>query len=482
MAEMLDVAARLAEGSPAVDNIGDYVWACHLLGYQNPDLTLHAAQVRDWYSSEDGLDLRALDADRAALDAAASATDSARQLQEQQLGALGGAWQGRGGGASHEFLLRHGEASAAAAAAVRDAVDALTALRDDLWRTVDEKVATAVAIDDRHHAERPEWLAATQTVSAGMGDRAVASELIDQRVKPFVDNDIRSDWLTAMQKAMAAVAAAFDTATAALTAEPSAMFEVPGDLGPSSTPSVNRPPAADAASTAPAAWPSPAPAAAPAVSPMAAATPAFPASPEPIAAPMPAAPMPAAAMPATAPAGSATPAMPTMPTMPSPGDLGGGLTGAAGGLAGLGRQLADAFGGLINRPDDALQDPSELKEEPKGDDPLPDDEEPVSDDEDPEDETDTETAETDEAETEEAASDGADTEEAVREEAACGERPSDLSTPPDPAPTPPPPPVPTPQEPVADPPPPPAVEEPPHAAPASTPCEIAADELPQVGP
>ena len=74
----------------------------------------------------------------------------------------------------------------------------------------------------------------------------MASELIDQQVKPFVDNDIRSDWLTAMQKAMAAVAAAFDTATAALTAEPSAMFEVPGDLGPSSTPSVNRPPAADA--------------------------------------------------------------------------------------------------------------------------------------------------------------------------------------------------------------------------------------------
>ena len=67
MAEPLDVAARLAEGRPAVDNIGEYVWACHLVGYQNPDLTLHAAQVRDWYGSEDGLDLRALEADRAAL-------------------------------------------------------------------------------------------------------------------------------------------------------------------------------------------------------------------------------------------------------------------------------------------------------------------------------------------------------------------------------------------------------------------------------
>ena len=73
MAEPLDVAARLAEGRPAVDNIGDYVWACHLLGYQNPDLTLHAAQVRDWYGSEDGLDLRVLDGDCAALQAAAAA-------------------------------------------------------------------------------------------------------------------------------------------------------------------------------------------------------------------------------------------------------------------------------------------------------------------------------------------------------------------------------------------------------------------------
>ncbi len=96
---------------------------------------------------------------------------------------------------------------------MRDAVDALTALRDDLWRAVDEKVAAAVAIDDRRHAERPEWLAATQTVTTGAGDRAAASELIDQQVKPFVDNDIRSDWLTAMQKAMAAVGAAFDAAT-----------------------------------------------------------------------------------------------------------------------------------------------------------------------------------------------------------------------------------------------------------------------------
>ena len=454
MAETLDVAARLAEGRPAVETIGDYVWACHLLGYQNPDLTLHAAQVRDWYSSEDGLDLRALDADRAALDAATAAAENARQLQEQQLGALAGAWQGRGGDAAHEFLLRHGEASAAAARALRKAVDALTALRDELWHAVDEKVASAVAIDDRRQAERPEWLAATQTVTTGAGDRAVASELIDQQVKPFVDNDIRSDWVTAMQTAMASVAEAFDAATATLTAEPGALFEVPGDLGPASTPLPGTGPPAEVTSTAPAAWPSPAPAAAPAVGPMTAPTPAFPAAPE-LAAPMPAAPVPA-----TAPVASA---MPAMPTMPSLGDLGGGLPGGAGGLAGLGSQLADAIGGLLDRPNEALPDPPEPKEEPADEEPPPDEEEVID--------------EKAEGEPAQEADVLAEAEEPAAEpDDACAEEPAEETPPAEPAPTPPPAPMPPPPQPIVEPPPSPT------PVGAETPCEIAADELPQAGP
>ena len=83
---------------------------------------------------------------------------------------------------------------------------------------VDGKVAAATAIDDRRLAERADWLAAAKTVTTGAGDRAVASELIDQEVKPFVDNDIRSDWLAAMRTTTASVAASYDAATAGLAA------------------------------------------------------------------------------------------------------------------------------------------------------------------------------------------------------------------------------------------------------------------------
>ena len=479
MAESLDVPARLADGRSAVDIVGEYVWACHLVGYQNPDLTLHSAQVRDWYASEDGLDLRALEADRAALDATATATDNARRLQEEQADALAGAWQGRGADASRAFLGRHAEASVAAASAVRDAADALAALRDDLWHAVDAKVGAATEIEGRRHTERAEWLAATRTVTTGAGDRGVASEFVDQQVKPFVDNDIRTEWLAAMQKAMAAASAAYDEATSVLTGDPATPFEVPGDLGPVSTPSSPVvAPVAEVASTAPAAWTSPPPAAvvqgpAPAAAPPAA----LPAAPEPLAAPVPAAAVAAPAPPAT----SAAPAMPSAGDL---GGLGGGLPGAAGGLAGLGTQLADAIGGLVNRPEGALPDPAQLENKAIDDGPPgTDDEEPALDEE-------ADDGEADEAEADEgeADDDGEADEEDVDQPAdlagfdeaadesddACAEESVDETPMAEPVATPPPEPMP----------PPPIVEPSPSAEAigAETPCEIAADELPQAGP
>jgi hypothetical protein len=437
MAETFDVASRLAEGCPAVDNIQTYVWACHVLGYANPDLTLHASQVRDWYGSEDGLDLRALDADCAALEAAVAATEDALTRQDDQLGALPAAWQGRSADLSREFLRRHGEASAAAAAAVRTTAYALTTLRDNLWHTVDGKVAAAIAADDR---APDEWLAAAHTVTTGAGDRAAASERIDQEVKPFVDNDIRADWLTAMRSAIAAVMDLYDAATAELTAEPDAVFDVPGDLGPTWTP----PPRDDGVATVPAA--------ASAVAPTVAAPPSWGAPPSPMPAPPPPAPMPP---PPPVDAGSTAPAMAAPPSAPSLS----GLPDVGSGLSGLGQQLADAFGSLLGSADEALVDPADIDEPAEEVDDVDDtlDDDPEDDDEPVEPAA--------EEPVEEPVVEPADT-----CEPAAPPAPVDPPLPEEPAPTPVP--VPPPPEPA----PPPSAD-----AAAATPCEIAADELPQVG-
>ncbi|MDZ4266208.1 MAG: hypothetical protein U1D00_11015, partial [Mycobacterium sp.] len=259
MAEKFDVSSRLAEGRPAVDNVAQYVWACRLLGYQHPDLTRNAVQVRDWYGSENGMDLRALADDCAALEAAARSAQEALAVQDRQFAVLSGGWLGEGGQASQDFLRRHGDASAAASAPVRTAAEALRALRDDLWGAVDAKVASVVAIEARTEAHRADWLAAAQTVTTGSGDRAAAAELVDHSVKPFVDSSIRTEWLSSMHTAMASVADAYQRAAAEIAAERHPVFDVPGDLGPTWSPSPvpgceeRIPPAVPAALAAPAA-------------------------------------------------------------------------------------------------------------------------------------------------------------------------------------------------------------------------------------
>ena len=263
-----------------------------------------------------------------------------------------------------------------------------------------------------------------------------------------------------MQKAMAAIAAAFDAATGALTTEPSATFDVPGDLGPLPPSPPGSASTVETAGTAPAGWPSLPSAVAPAVSPMTAPASPFPAAQDPVAAPMPTVAMPAP-VPAAAPAGATAPAMPTMPSL---GDLGGGLTGGAGGLAGLGQQIADAIGGLLDQPDDALPDPPDVKDDPADDEPSPspDEEDPAAADDKPD--------ESDEKPDDPAATTG-DVGE-VEEDTCTGEPVVESSSEEEPAPTPPPEPMPSP---------PPIVEPQPaqELAGAQTPCEIAADELPQ---
>lgn len=232
MAARLDVAARLAEGRPAVEHTQSYVWACHLLGYWHPELTASDSQVRDCYDSEVGLDLRVLDSDCVHLRSAVQLAEEAARRAQTHVAALAGAWMGPGAEEATRFLERHCAAAQAVVAGVRAAAQGCDALRDSLWQTLDRKVTTAVAIDDRRLVERPAWLAAAQVVTAGVGDRSAATGLIQQQVEPYVANDIRGEWLTEMQFAAAAVERCFDGLTDSLTAPSSVRFEIPAEFRP----------------------------------------------------------------------------------------------------------------------------------------------------------------------------------------------------------------------------------------------------------
>ncbi|WP_235632122.1 hypothetical protein [Mycolicibacterium rutilum] len=440
----------MADGLPGVTDIEQYVSACRSLGYEHPDLTAHPGQVRERYLREDGMDLRALGADCAALQTVAAAADDALARQDAQLGVLVAAWRGVGADASRAFLTRHGESSRRAADAVRAAAAALADLRDRLWQAVDEKAGTVLAIGDGAQSRRADWLAAAQTVNTGSGDRAVASELVDHEVKPFVDNVIGGQFVTAVQAATEAVEAAYREAVASFGSS-EATFEVPDELGPTPVPAPAELPTSPTAPTpvTPAAF---APAAAPAT-PASWSSPAAPPPSAPVAAVEPGPVTPAAA---ADPAAAAPMSGPSMPSMPS---LGGGMPEIGGGLSSFGQQLGELLGGLMG--DGALAEPDDLALEDPAEDVVDDEEldEEALDEEIPEDEEPVDPA-------------------AVEDPAAEVEDPpaEPVCPPPEeePAATPPPePPLIPPEEPPAEPPAEPVAD--------GTPCEIAADELPQVG-
>ncbi len=120
-------------------------------------------------------------------------------------------------------------ASAGVAAAVRTAAEALRTAGERLWRAVDTKVDAVVAVQKAAPAD---WSAAAATVISGAGDRASAAELVDKAVKPFVDSTVRTEWLSAVHTAMAAVTDAYQRATAEIGGEAHPVFEVAGELGP----------------------------------------------------------------------------------------------------------------------------------------------------------------------------------------------------------------------------------------------------------
>jgi hypothetical protein len=468
VADRFDVVGRLTEGLAAVDDLQTYVSASRARGYANPDLTLDNSQIRDWYGTEDGLDLSLLDADCAQLAAAANAADEALRIARTQAGALAGAWRGGGGGAAGEFIGRHCTAGATVADAVRSAADAYARLRDELWSVVDRKVAATVSIDDRTQAQRPAWLAAAHAVTAGViAPDDPSGAVVDSQVKPFVEHDIRGEWLTSMHSATDSAAGAYQAAADAIGSRVGVRFEVPGDLGPRYVPpgvAAAAPVALPAAAADPLGddWPSdlswPA---APVDGMSAAAPPPLPAAPLPAAPPLAPPPLDAAAMPTGAPGLSSLPGSGGMP------EVGGS------GIGGLPGQLADLLGSLFDQSGDPVPDPPELPDDPPE---LPDDpplDEPAL----------------DPAEEPDGPEDADDAADPDSPDGDCPAEPDTTVAEPVPVPsTPPAPPPPADAEPVT---PAPLAAPAAPAAPAvpavpapqdgSTPCEIAADELPQAG-
>jgi hypothetical protein len=466
VADRLDVAGRSAQGRVAVEHTQRYVRACRALGYEHPDLTSHPSQIRDWYDTEDGLDLHVLDGDCAQLRAAGAAAAEALEMQHAQLSELEAAWTGPGADSALRFLERHCDAGGLVANELRAAAQRCESLRDNLWYLLDSKAATAIAIDDRTLAQRSAWLAAADTVTTGVGDRATAEGVVHQQITPYVDDDIRNDWLDTMRSTLAGVVTSYDMVTDRMAATSTAHFEFPGDLGPGCqplSPAATSPPVAAAPVAPAAAYPSLPADPAPATNPSTPATPQLP-----LAAPTPE-------------LGTAPGDIAAMPTAGGdPGGLGGGLSGL-GGLGGLASRIVDAMGGLLGSATDQLTDPSTF------DDPLgtknPFDQDPSDEDAFDED-ADEEHADQDADDKPDAKADDTDEPEAA-EEPELAEAAGPVNAPP------------------ADPPPPalvqPPVEPPPPAAAptggsvpqlngsppippsGSTPCEIAADQLPQAG-
>jgi hypothetical protein len=448
MADRLDVAERLAEGLPAVERTQSYLQACHAVGYQHPDLTAHPAQIRDWYDTEEGLDLRALDRDCAELRAAGEAVSEALRMQRAQVAELAAAWTGPGGDAAVRFVERHCDAATALAAELRAAAQRCESLRDNLWFLVDSKVTTAIGIDDRTQAQRPVWLAAAAAVTTGVGDRQAAEEVLREQVIPYADNEIRNDWLTTMRSTRDGVATSYDMVTDRMAAAPAACFEAPGDLAPGCQPLRTAPPSAPPVSVTPAAV-----------------TSSPPVDPAPTATTLAPAPFPATPQPGW---GTALGDAAGMPAGDLGGGLGGGMGGGGEGLLGLASRIVDAVGALLGSAGDDLG-----AADPAGD--------TDAFDEDPFEADDTDGTADDAAGEPEHAAEVEDTEEAKPDPAAApvpvgAPMPADAPAPAD-APPGVSPPVDAPG-PVAAP----AAGEPaPPPTDGKTPCEIAADQLPQAG-
>lgn len=229
MSPVFDVQARLAEGAAAVDTLQTYVSASRMRGYSHPDLTSSDGQVRHWYGMQDGLDLDLLESDCFALRSAVTEARDALERTRSDSDQLVNSWRGAGGDTTGEFLRRHSGSAESVVQRLDNAIDACGRLRDELWRLIDHQVGETVSVDEAAQVQRGEWLAAAHSVLSGGTEGA---EVIDNQVKPFVDSVIRGQWMVAMRSIADDVAAAYRRATATIEGRGGVWFDIPADLGP----------------------------------------------------------------------------------------------------------------------------------------------------------------------------------------------------------------------------------------------------------
>ena len=233
---------RLADGAAAALNTETYVAACRALGVGGAGLS--AAMVRDLWGAEDGLSLAALDTDSAALQNAADAAEDGLRAQREALALLSEAWRGSAGPVALERVAGHCADSEAAVTALRDAASALGSLRDQLGELLAAKADAAVRIDGRAGL-----LADAAAVVDGTADGS-AAEAVRQRIAPYVDADVRAEWVSAMRTATDSVAAAYEQSAAKLLEHTAPVGTAPVGTVPSDPEGAVPPPAPPSAGPA----------------------------------------------------------------------------------------------------------------------------------------------------------------------------------------------------------------------------------------
>ncbi len=233
---------RLADGAAAALNTETYVAACRALGVGGAGLS--AAMVRDLWGAEDGLSLAALDTDSAALQNAADAAEDGLRAQREALALLSEAWRGSAGPVALERVAGHCADSQAAVTALRDAASALGSLRDQLGELLAAKADAAVRIDGRAGL-----LADAAAVVDGTADGS-AAEAVRQRIAPYVDADVRAEWVSAMRTATDSVAAAYEQSAAKLLEHTAPVGTAPVGTAPSGPEGAVPPPAPPSAGPA----------------------------------------------------------------------------------------------------------------------------------------------------------------------------------------------------------------------------------------